>query len=191
MATFQGRVVIGDLEVDATVNEGLSVAVDVTEFPVERGADISDHVRPKQPRLRLEGFVSNTPVMVRELLPAGYRLRAQSAFDYLLSTVQNGVVVEILTARRTYENMVLSDLSAPREVATGDAFHFTVSARQIRVVENQTVLLVTRQPNGKPLSKRGKQAGQTPQQDVTPSTSIAKRLTNALGLTKAGSGAAN
>lgn len=47
---------------DATVQEGHSAAVDITDHAVEEGANITDHVRPQPLRIALTVRISNTPV---------------------------------------------------------------------------------------------------------------------------------
>lgn len=57
---------------DATLQEVITKNSDVTEFPVEEGKSITDHVRPKPVELRLDGIVSDTP-LDRGLLDAVLR----------------------------------------------------------------------------------------------------------------------
>lgn len=54
---------IGNLTLDATLREQHTYRNDVTIFPVEEGANVSDHVQPQHPRLVISGLVSNTPLL--------------------------------------------------------------------------------------------------------------------------------
>lgn len=47
---------------DVVDQEGHEAMVDVTEFPVEEGSAISDHARPANPRIQIQGFVSLKPM---------------------------------------------------------------------------------------------------------------------------------
>ena len=58
------HVEIDKVWVDFTLREVHARGADVTEHPVERGADIADHIRPRLPELQLEGIVTNTPIEV-------------------------------------------------------------------------------------------------------------------------------
>jgi hypothetical protein len=49
------------LELDVDLQESHDLASDITEHPVEEGADVTDHVRPRLRRVTLEGYVSDTP----------------------------------------------------------------------------------------------------------------------------------
>ena len=54
--------VLSALEFDATLSEVHSASATVTEHPVEKGAAITDHVRPQLDRVQLEGLITNTPI---------------------------------------------------------------------------------------------------------------------------------
>lgn len=47
---------------DVVTEEGQNRSAEATEHPVEEGVDVTDHVRPKVPRITLATFVSNTPI---------------------------------------------------------------------------------------------------------------------------------
>jgi hypothetical protein len=188
---YKGRVLIGSLEVDATLSERHTIAVEVTAHPVERGANVADHKRRKPAGLQLEGVVSNSPIATKEKLPAGYTQRAQSAQQYLESLADSAELVTIITETKVYENMALTELSAPRDAKTGDAYRFTASFTAIRIVENKTVMVVTAASNGKPLDKKGKQAAKKADDKLAgKGQTILKRATDALGLTTPGAGVA-
>jgi hypothetical protein len=48
--------------VDATITEVPTYESDITEHAVEDGPDVSDHIRPKNISLELEGVISSTPL---------------------------------------------------------------------------------------------------------------------------------
>ncbi len=50
------------LDFDCSVNEGYESAAEVTEHAVERGANVTDHVRPKNDTISLECVITNTPL---------------------------------------------------------------------------------------------------------------------------------
>jgi hypothetical protein len=57
---------------DVVISEGHDATAEVTEHTVEQGTDVVDHIRPNPKTLRLEVFVSNTPITVgpdRDILP--------------------------------------------------------------------------------------------------------------------------
>lgn len=52
----------GAIHFDVVRSDTVTLAASVTEHPVEQGADIADHIRPELIKVRLEVFVSNSPV---------------------------------------------------------------------------------------------------------------------------------
>ncbi len=51
------------IEFDAVMRENHTNTVTVTSHPVEKGAAISDHIRPEPDKLSIEGWVSDTPLV--------------------------------------------------------------------------------------------------------------------------------
>jgi hypothetical protein len=58
--------VIGGIWIDCTVRERHGMSAEVSEHPVEDGADIADHIRRRPNALTLECVISNTPVIAPE-----------------------------------------------------------------------------------------------------------------------------
>ena len=55
---------IGLLTVDVTIEESHEMSAQVTDWPVEGGSLISDHVRLQPRSLIISGFVSGTPLLL-------------------------------------------------------------------------------------------------------------------------------
>lgn len=69
----------GTLGFDLTVTETLISSVTMTEFPVEEGADITDHVRKNADMCTLEVYVSNSPITLENFVdPSSPRGAIQS-----------------------------------------------------------------------------------------------------------------
>lgn len=63
---------------DATVRQNHVASAQVTSKRVEKGANVTDHIRPMPPKLTLEGVVTNTPI-----------LDSPALLGYTTATVQN------------------------------------------------------------------------------------------------------
>lgn len=65
----------GSLQFDAVLSETYTQTATATEFPVEEGANVSDHVRKNLDTLHLEVEVSNAPIdgdnLINPMLPRG------------------------------------------------------------------------------------------------------------------------
>lgn len=185
---YEGRVKIGTLEIDATVREQYSISAEVTDHPVERGANISDHSRRKPDVLRMECVVTNTPIAAPDQLPVGYEARAWRAYRYLEDLVEFGEAVTVVTILGVWENMLVTEVQVPRDRGTGDALAFSCSLKQVVIVESRTALVVTKAPNGQPRRDKGKTGTEDAGAEATARTSTAKQFLNSLGVTKPGSG---
>ena len=170
---------IDTLELDCSVSETHTRANEVTDHPVEKGANVSDHARSKPDMLTLEGIVSNTPLNKQQQqrivesrgvnitstsasdAPAGAVGYAEQGYAKLSELMDKKTLITVVTALRTYENMILETLTVPRDARTGDALRFTGTFKQIRLVDVQktTVTVATKTPRANKKQKLGTQYG--------------------------------
>ena len=61
---------VGLVELDASLSESHSMNATVTEYPVEEGADIADHIRRQPDTITISGIVSDTPLVYLASLQA-------------------------------------------------------------------------------------------------------------------------
>lgn len=158
--TGEQFVMIDDFLIDVSLTEEHEFDSDVTEYPVESGADISDNIRPRPLRVMMEGVVSATPLpsivaarptrtnVINEDVQVGVN-PAVDAYQLLVAIRDQREPVTIRTSLDTYKNMALESLSIPRDAGTGDALRFRATFRQIRTVENRRSLKRVAVPNGK------------------------------------------
>lgn len=178
----------GSIVVDACMTENHQLDSEVTDHPVERGADVTDHVRPKPAVVTLDCVISNTPVDVtqraRVLQASGVTFEstavdqstgvagyAEQAYKTLLALREAGDYLTVVTQLATYENMVIQSLSIPVSIATGDAMRFSVTFKEVRVVENKTTQVTVSAPRAKKKKKLGPQ---------TPTTTTPEKEASAL-----------
>lgn len=178
------RTKIDTIELDCTVSEAHNGEVEVTEHPVEEGANISDHARVKPPTLTLEGMVSNTPLnqgqhrrkvtskegFVFETTATTDQITGQpgimeSAFTKLQELREKAMPITVITRLKTYTNMVLTSLVVPRNASTGEALRFTATFRNVIIIKNRTTTAtVATEPRAKPKVPKGKKiAEKTPE----------------------------
>jgi len=155
-----GAATLDIVTLDATLEETHSFTNEITEHPVEQGADITDHVRPRPVELRLRGIVSNTPLdssLTNALLTAIPALgitaasaaQAQSllaladaskqTYETLRFLSETGSPCIVYTPFRNYSSMVISSLEITRNQTTGAALAFSVSFREVTTVESASV----------------------------------------------------
>src|SRR5215469_8257121 len=172
------RTRIDTLELDAAIAEMHSASNEITDHPVEDGADITDHVRVKPDTVTIEGIISNTPVIAGSarfeggletseengvLVVSGVgadsldEARADSAYQQLLKIKEDRLPVVIITELRQYDRMVLERLNVPRDARVGSALRFSATFREIRTVASQRVQITL--PKARAKVRGGKKTG--------------------------------
>ena len=137
------------LSVDAVLVERHEMASRVSQYPVEDGGTISDHILNEPRRVSIEGFVTDSPLSGLPVPGAGIieavALAGQSptrgAFGFLESLRDDRMRVTLVTGLKRYESMVLTTLSIPRDGGTGQALRFSADFVEIEVVETQSVTI--------------------------------------------------
>lgn len=196
-ANWKNPVEIENLEIDTILREEHRYQNNITNYPIEKGVDISDHIQQQPEILILEGITSNTPVRFvtenfKALLRTDGSNRMQLAFDTLLryagfqspkqqntdpETQINPSIMTIVTGNKVYTNMVISNLTFPRSSTTGQVVQFTVEFKKIKLVESEyTIVDKTSSLGGKAAnienqgSKTRETGKQTPKEEKQGST---------------------
>ncbi len=154
-------------------------AAEVTDHPVETGADVSDNVIQKPDELRLHSIVSNTP-----LVPGlrGDGNRGQSAYEALLLFKESGSSLNLVTPLRAYTGMVITGLTAPEQA---NALDVTVTLRHVRTVDSQQVAAPVPKvshPGAQGKKPLGRKQGSPAPPPVDANTSLAVQGLQALGV---------
>jgi hypothetical protein len=158
----RGRTQIGSVVLDATIREDHTTSLEVTEHAVEDGSPVGDHARKKPIVLTLEGIITNTPATRedndRTLEAQGFDdgtvnsiadkpFWAQTQYLHLLYLQDQRELLTVPTSLRTYDNMILENLSAPVDQNTGDALRFTATLRQVTIVKTEFSSTPTKKKN--------------------------------------------
>ncbi len=173
------------LDVDALVNEGNAAISEVTENPVELGADVADHVRDKSDALTIEFVITNTPTRTVSSHANGvlgsYRdngkgavvLQFDAAFDRvaavhadLLRVKRAGLLWQVSTPLRTYADFLLEQVQASRDPKTGNSAKFTLNLRRAIFVSTQFVAAPPLLPRTPPRTNNGTQPTQRPRESI-------------------------
>lgn len=191
---------------DAVTKEIHAWSATLTEHAVEEGAALSDHKLVHGDKLTLEVEVTNTPLGAPP--PSGYGddgapvvassdkgvnvpatvVQFSRAFDRvgdvevtLHRLIHEETLVTISTTKRTYYQMALVDVTAPRDQPhAGDAYKFTIDASAVRVAETQLIgSPEPREPRGRSGSSSGAQESQEEGSGNGRNQSVASRLVDA------------
>lgn len=152
-----GEDVEADLDLGSVLSEDWSDDAKVTSHPVEKGADIADHVRPEPLTCKLEGIISSVPVggANAAYTPAtGVGGKGEwTSFDFAPTDIAQqaagtlsdikaaGLPVTVKTSRRQAPNMVLEHFGQSRDSKIGDALKYSLSFREVRLVTTLQVAI--------------------------------------------------
>lgn len=188
---------IGDLTLDALIEEAEEKGNTVTQFPVEDGSQISDHVVKRPDVLMIRGVVTNAPIrshggpadaQARATIPVldhvvGTSINyAELALAYLRELVDLKKTVDVVTRRGRFSNMQVTKFSRSKTKDTGDALVFSIEMVQVTRVK---LLFVasgsgrrTKSGRAQPRTDSGKNTAQKASSD-DPLRSILKKGKNA------------
>ena len=146
---------------DVVNSENHQMTAEATQYEIEDGSDISDHVINRGKFLTIEGIISDdpitifdtsilertisnvTPSIIRSKLPYGLSgdsgKPSKEAFDILEKIYDNKIPLTIITGLKKYDNMIMEDLNIPITSKTIRSLSFTATFRQIRIVSTQFV----------------------------------------------------
>lgn len=128
---------IGDLSCDVVISRTTTFESEVTEYPVEDGFSISDHVTRKPLKLSLDVLFTPTPVTwFNSLLGGGHKL------DVVLKSIaqmyQMGAPITITLPDGIYTDMVMTSASMPRNVQDGYCYKCSLEFVHVRRVVQRT-----------------------------------------------------
>jgi len=125
----------GAIELDASLDETHVAENEVTQFPVEVGADITDHVRRQPDRCTIRGLISNHPLVPGLGVGGG---RAAEGYQKLLAMVDEAQLISVVTTLRQYQDMVIESLEVPRDPQFSSSVQCSISLRQVLTAEVAT-----------------------------------------------------
>lgn len=115
------------VQFDATLAERVTREAAITEYEVDQGADISDHVRLRQLRIELTGIATTTPIGAAPDPQRDVRLRAD-----LMALFEARQTVTLTCEQGTFADLVITGLEEDSDPETSQAIIVAVSLTQIR-----------------------------------------------------------
>ena len=175
---------------DATVSERHQSKLTVTEHPVEKGANVSDHARKEPDVIDINGIISNHPILLNfdeDLQPSVVGTspfeRAQSAFNEFQRLQNTAALLTVSTETRIYENMMIVSLAAPKDAAKRFILDISLTLREFRRASVETIDAPEPiEPVHKGKRKQGRKQTKPAAAEVEEKTSVLQGLINsALG----------
>lgn len=166
-------VMIDEFLIDVALSEEHTFESEVTEYPVEKGADITDNIRPKPIQITMEGLVSNSafnPLIVNARTSIDQSV--DDAYAKLMKIRDERETVTIRTSLRTYQDMAMKNLVIPRLPGQSDALKFTATFVQVEIVSNTRSTRVAT-----PIANKSKTVARPPDPNDPPGGPLRKIVT--------------
>jgi hypothetical protein len=147
-----GKTRIGDIVIDATLNEVIDYSSTITEHPVENKSSISDHIFKKPLKLKIEGYITDSPIRLMGLfetplqsnslnslisniktsLPFYSSQRPSSQGYFALKSIyEDRSLITVVTKFESFADMAIESLSFNSDEDTGGRLSFSAELRQI------------------------------------------------------------
>ncbi|WP_079218934.1 phage baseplate protein [Herbaspirillum robiniae] len=149
---------IGPITVQVAIEETFEDELQITEHPVERGAEISDHAFKRNPAVTMQCGWSNSDyeallgtveaIFTDGSLPSSEYI--QQVYSQLLALQELAVPFEVMTSMRNYESMLIKSLVVKRDLRTGNALNVQATMKHIRIVDTQATRLPPRDDQADP-----------------------------------------
>lgn len=151
---------IGSIEIMASLEETLEDVLEVTEHPVQFGAQITDHSykRPAQITLRCGWSDSSTESLLATIsqdIHGGHVVSGNISagiYSQLLWLQSNRVPFDVVTSLRIYGNMLITNISVPRDEKTFQALVVTITCKEVIFVSLKTITSIPLTDQGRPHS---------------------------------------
>lgn len=129
------RTKLGALVLDILVTEELELPSDVTQYPVEDGTVISDHITQGSERLRISGNVSTADVVAFAYLNGGGQgaTKLVDAIDTLRQMHKARALVTVSTGQMLYEDFGFAGMVARRSNGPDGGNWLEIQADLIRI----------------------------------------------------------
>jgi hypothetical protein len=149
---------IGDIEIQTTLEEIHSDTLHVTEHPIQSGAAISDHSYKKPSEVVLRCGWSNASLkallgMVTGFFGGGTMSKADyvsGLYSQLLKLQEAREPISITTGLRHYDNMLITGLQVHRDQKTSQVLLVTATCREVLLVSTASATLPAKESQASP-----------------------------------------
>lgn len=148
---LSGNRSIMGLFADVVVEEQHTDELTITDHPVEKGSNISDHAYLMPPELSMQIGWSESAGRLNSLLGDGFIGAALNSvslvaiYQGLLALQSNKVLLVVSTGKRLYTNMLIKSLSVTTDADTENCLMVNVTFRKVFIAETQETTVLAEQ----------------------------------------------
>lgn len=147
------RTTIGILELDALLTENTSLRSQITEYPVEDGSVISDHITQEAEILSIEGVITGVGTLFN--IAAG-KAKLIAAKETLRQLHQDRTLLTITTGIDIYTDFAIESCEISRTADGGEKLDVSLTLKKIKKVTLRTADIPPEKTSGSATGKAGK-----------------------------------
>lgn len=147
------RTAIGILELDALLTENTSLRSQITEYPVEDGSVISDHITQEAEILSIEGVITGAGTLFN--IAAG-KAKLIAAKETLRQLHKVRTLLTITTGIDIYTDFAIESCEINRTADGGEKFDVSLTLKKIKKVTLRTADIPPEKTSGSATGKAGK-----------------------------------
>lgn len=171
--SFGGKsTTIGALELDALLTESTSLRSQITEYPVEDGTVISDHITKEAETLSLNGVITGAGTLFSPSFGKVELLVAKEALRELHNARE---LVTVVTGLDVYSDFAIESLDIERNADDGERLNISAELRKIKKVQLRTEEMPPEKANGKTKGKAGQTKAKTGKAQTKPPSNGAEK----------------
>lgn len=149
---------LGEITIPVTFEEAYQDELQITEHPVEKGAEINDHAFKRQPEVVIKCGWSNSDIKalagtIQAIFTGGGLPSADyisTVYSQLLALQELREPFDVVTSLRMYDSMLFKSLAVLKDQKTGAALSVTATLKQLRIVDTQATTLPPRENQADP-----------------------------------------
>ncbi|MDT6962906.1 hypothetical protein QTN24_15505 [Cupriavidus sp. SZY C1] len=149
---------IGPVKIGCTLEEAHQDELQITEHPVEKGAQINDHAFKLQPEVTIQCSWSNADLAALigtlESIFTGGGLPSNdyisTVYSQLIALQETRQPFDVVTSTRVYHDMLFKSLRVVKDQKTGEALSVTATLKQIRIVQTKATTLPPKENQADP-----------------------------------------
>lgn len=132
------KIKLGTVLLDCTTAEEVSKTADVTDRPVEKGEDISDHMKTKPYSVRLSGTMVNDP---------------EGKISILEKMMADSELVEYI-GKRKLKDMVITSFSTKQNKQVSNGYDWDISLKSVKIAKPISIKKQVKNPETKKADKK-------------------------------------
>lgn len=134
---------IGIVIPDVVVSEKHSDSLEITEHPVEIGAAVNDHAYKRASDVTMEcGFAGGGSLLdLVDISGIGIGIgkSPKEVYQELLDTQARRELIDVVTGKRTYSNMLIRAIEVTTERATENVLSCVITLREVMITQTQQI----------------------------------------------------